>query len=517
MTSAPPVPRPLRRTAWPPRRPRRPRGPLAAVWAMAAVWAGVLSYLSVRRYDAFWTGRFDLGNMVQAVWSTAQGRPLETTDVAGDQFVRLGAHVDPILILFTPLAWTGALPQALLVAQAVIVATGALPAYWLGRRWLGDERLAVAGAAVYLLYPPLLWTTLTEFHPVTLAAPLLLFCIWAAEERRHAILTVCAVLAALTKEEVGLALAMLGLWMVVRGLGRRYGAALAAASLAWVAFAVLVVIPRFNDGRGSAFVDRYATLGEDGAGVSRTLLTRPWEAAELVASYDRLSYLVALLVPLAFLSLAAPLLAAGALPEVLINVLSDWFPQYSIEFQYVAVIVPFLVAAAILGLARLRRLERPAWLARALQRDGAVAAVWVGVVLVSGVHLGPLPWWNAVPVVGSDERVEQYRVDEHAAAAARAVALIPDGVPVSAGNLLGAHLSERERILTFPAVGEAQWVLVDRRRPYLADRLAPVSHAIRVAELRARPDMRRVLDDDGVMVFRRVAPSSGPAGPGEPG
>jgi uncharacterized membrane protein len=512
VTSAPPVPRPLPRASRLPRAAAWPRWPLAAVCGLAAVWAGVFSYLSVRRYDGFWAGRFDLGNMVQAVWSTAQGRPLETTDVAGDQFVRLGAHVDPILVLFAPLTWTGALPQALLVAQAVIVAAGALPAYWLGRRWLGDERLAVAAAAVYLLYPPLQWATLTEFHPVTLAAPLLLYCIWAAEERRYVLLSVFAVLAALTKEEVGLALAVLGLWMVVRGLGRRYGAALAAASLAWVAVAVLVIIPRFNEGQGSAFVDRYASLGDDGAGVARTLITRPWEAAEIVASYDRLSYLVALLAPLAFLSLLAPLLAAGALPEVLINVLADWFPQYSIEFQYVAVIVPFLVAAAILGLARLRLAERPAWLARALERDGAVAAGWVAVVLAAGVYLGPLPWWGALPAVGSDERTEQYRAGAHADAAARAVALIPDGVPVSAGNLLGAHLSERERIMTFPVIDEAQWVIVDRRRPYLADRLAPAGHAAALALLSRRPDMRLVFDDDGVMVFRRVAPGRGGGG-----
>ena len=31
----------------------------------------------------------------------------------------------------------------LLVAQAVIVALGALPAFWLGRRWLGDDDLYV--------------------------------------------------------------------------------------------------------------------------------------------------------------------------------------------------------------------------------------------------------------------------------------------------------------------------------------------------------------------------------------
>jgi uncharacterized membrane protein len=473
---------------------------------MIALYAGLFSYLSVTRHRAFWTGRFDVGNMVQAVWSTAQGRPLETTDVAGRQFVRLGAHVDPILVLFTPLAWTPVLPEALLVAQAVIVASGALPAFWLGRRWLGDDRLAVAAAAVYLLYPPLQWATVTEFHPVTLAAPLLMFCIWAAEERRYLLLTVFAVLAALTKEEVGLALAMLGVWMIVRGAGRRYGVFLAAASLAWVAFAVLVVIPRYNAGEGSEFVDRYGSLGSDGGDVATTLLTRPWEAAEVAVTYDRISYLAALLLPLLFLPLMAPLLAAGALPEVLINILADYFPQYSIEFQYVAVIVPFVVAASILGLARLRRRPRPRALARWLADTRGVVAVWVGVVALSGIYLGPLPWWSAVPAVGSDERVEQYRVGEHARAMARAVALIPGDVPVSAGNLLGGHLSERERVYTFPVIGDARWILVDTHRPYLADRLLPRAHAARVAALLARPDIERVFDEDGVMVFRRVGP-----------
>jgi uncharacterized membrane protein len=482
------------------------RRPETAVWAMVAVYAAVFSWLSVARQRAFWTGRFDVGNMVQAVWSTAHGRPLETTDVSGVQFSRLGAHVDPILALFAPLAWTGALPEALLIAQALIVATGAFPAFWLARRWLGDDRLAVSAAAVYLLYPPLQWATVTEFHPVTLAAPLLLFCIWAAEERRFLALTVFATLAALTKEEVGLALAMLGLWMVVRGTGRRYGAFLAAASLAWVAVAVLVVIPHYNSGHGSEFVTRYGSLGSDGHGVARTLLTRPWEAAQLAGSYDRLSYLAALLLPLLLLPLAAPLLLAGALPEVLINILADWFPQYSIEFQYVAVIVPFAVAASILGLARILRLDRPRVLARFLAEPRRVAAVWVGTVAISGVYLGPLPWWSAVPVVGSSARVEQYRETDHSRVMARALALVPAGVPVSAGNLFGAHLSERERIYSFPVVADARWVIIDRRRPYLADRLSPGAHIFRVEQLRARRDMRLVFDEDGVMVFRRTTP-----------
>ena len=43
--------------------------------------------------------------MVQAVWSTAHGHPLQVTNLRGDQVSRLGAHVDPILVVFAPLWW----------------------------------------------------------------------------------------------------------------------------------------------------------------------------------------------------------------------------------------------------------------------------------------------------------------------------------------------------------------------------------------------------------------------------
>ena len=41
----------------------------------------------------------------------------------------------------------------LLVAQAVAVALGALPVFWLARKHLGSERAALGFALAYLLYP----------------------------------------------------------------------------------------------------------------------------------------------------------------------------------------------------------------------------------------------------------------------------------------------------------------------------------------------------------------------------
>src|SRR6185436_20775046 len=74
------------------------------VWGAIVAWSGLLFLVVRGSYENFREGRFDLGNMVQAVWSTANGRPLEMTEGAtGDQIVRLGAHVDPFLTLLAPL------------------------------------------------------------------------------------------------------------------------------------------------------------------------------------------------------------------------------------------------------------------------------------------------------------------------------------------------------------------------------------------------------------------------------
>ena len=86
------------------------------------------------------------------------------------------------------------------------------------------------------------------------------------------------------------------------------------------------------------------------------------------------------------------------------------------------------------------------------------------------------------------------------------VSLRPCGAVVSAGNSPGWHLSARERILVFPVIGDAEWVVVDRTRPNMYDRLDPVGFTAALDSLRTRPDFSPVYDRDGVMVFRRTSP-----------
>ena len=132
--------------------------------------------------------------------------------------------------LLAPLWWLWPDPELLLVVQAVAVASGALPVFWLARKHLDAEWPAAALALAYLLYPPVQWLTMSDFHPVALACPLLLFAWWHLDERRLWAFALLAAAAIATKEHVGLAVAAIGVWYAVRYRAPRTGAAIAVGA-----------------------------------------------------------------------------------------------------------------------------------------------------------------------------------------------------------------------------------------------------------------------------------------------
>jgi uncharacterized membrane protein len=453
--------------------------PRQLLWVGIAAWATGLSALSVLRHRAFETGRFDLGNMVQAVWSTAHGRFLETTNLRGEQISRLASHFDPVLAAFAPLWLVWPSPDLLLVVQAAAIAVGALPVFRLARRHLDSERTALGVALAYLLYPATQWLALNEFHPVALACPLLLFAFDYLDQDRLVLFAVCAAAAVCCKEEVGLVLAGFGIWYALARGKRLAGAAVAVGGATASLLAVEVIVPHFHSGP-SGFTSYYRHAGPGDALTARDFL-----------------YLGRLLLPFAALPLLAPLVLVAALPELVLNTASSNQFQSSIRFHYTAGLIPPLVVASVLGAARLGR-TRPA-----LLPNLAKVLVLLGVIATGTLGLA---------------RLEPILPDSHDRLAARALRLVPDDAVVSATNSLGAHLSARRRILSFPLVTGAAWIAVDRQRPsYLYGTSRPRFEQA-LQRLRAGTEWRAVLEADGLLILRRVsarsaATAQGPAVP----
>jgi uncharacterized membrane protein len=463
--------------------------PRPLLWAAIVAYAVAFTAMSVLRHRAFQTGRFDLGNMVQAVWSTAHGHVLQITNLHGAQVSRLAAHVDPILVGFAPLWWVWPSPNLLLTAQALAVALGALPLFWLARKHTGSGRAALGFALAYLIFPATEWMTLNEFHPVALACPLLLFAIWYLDEDQLAPFAFFAVLAALTREEIPLVIAGLGIWYAIAHRRWLAGGAIAAAGIAATAIAVQVVIPHFNHGTGSSFYHRYDRVGGSAAGIVKKAFTDPGRLISVAFDHAGVHYLLHLLLPVAGLALLSPLLLVALLPELALNLLSSVDAQRSIHFHYVAGEVPVIFAAAAMGAGRLGR------------RAAAAATVVVVAAVLGNYLLGPMPLWRFVPG-GSTAQAKYEHISRHDRVAARELSLIPAGAPVTATNSLGAHLSKRERIFSFPYLRGATWVIVDVTKPSLGDH-NDKKGLKRIIALRHNPRFRLVSSADGVLIFKR--------------
>jgi uncharacterized membrane protein len=469
----------------------------ALVWIAMAAFAAEFTSLSILRHRAYNTGRFDLGNIVQAIWTTAHGDGfLQQTNLHGEQISRLGSHFEPILAVFAPLWLIWPSPYMLVTVQAFALASGALPVFWLARKHLGSERAAFGLSLVYLIYPALQWLALDEFHPGALACPLLLYAFWYLDEDRLVLFGVFALIACFTREEMPLIVAGMGLWYAISRRKWAFGLGVAAAGLALTAIIVTFVTPHFRHGAPLTFYGRYKDVGGSPTEAVKMIFSHPLHVFQIAFDYRGIRYLLALLLPLAGVCLLAPLVLIPALPLLAINLLSSAFGQTSIHFHYTAGEIPILLAASVFGVAWLagKRTKLAVWIT-----GGVLAAALIG-----NYALGPLPLWRHVPG-GEKLGADRSDVSRHDHIADRALALIPPDAVVSATNNFGAHLSARKRVLSYPTLDDATWVAYDGKHPSFADRLVTGPQArLRFLLLKHAPDFELVFDEDRIYVFKRV-------------
>jgi hypothetical protein len=133
-----------------------------------------------------------------------------------------------------------------------------------------------------------------------------------------------------------------------------------------------------------------------------------------------------------------------------------------------------------------------------------IAVAVVALALFANYRLGAIPLWSMLPG-GEDYQARAASVSRHDEIAARALRLIPPGVPVAATNSLGAHLSARRRVLSFPFVEDADWIAADETQPGYSDRIAYLPTAVQLSWLRRSPSWRLVFEQDGVLVFKRAS------------
>lgn len=446
---------------------------------LIVIYIAFFSYFSILRHQTLNSEHYDLAIMDQTVYNTSRGRILELTDPTGAQTIkRMAIHNDILLAGLAPFYWIYPHPETLLIVQTIVLALGAFFVYKLARFKLKSPWLALTLSFAYLMYPPLQWSNLFDFHAVTLATTFLLGMVYFAFSKRYVMSFIFFILALLSKEQVSLVCAFFGVYLFFDSKhteAKRFAITLAFVGVLWFILSFLVIIPSFRQGSHFA-LSRYEEF-----------LTRPADVAGSVIDTSGLTYLNRLISPLLYMPVLSPI-SLVVLPEFAINLLSSDFNQRDIIHHYTAVITPFLFMGAIWGLARFDR-----------RHHVLIGASIVISTLYWSYQTSPLPYSKKAnlrpfsPNLVHIQKVSQWQN-----------ILRDENIKVAATGTLAPHFSDRKVIMRLSeSYKDADYVIVLEQAAY-NDWYNFKGTLSAYSQLLVDESFRLVDETDGFKVFQKI-------------
>jgi uncharacterized membrane protein len=412
------------------------------------------------------TASYDQGIFTQVLWNGLHGHPFESTlssqlstnvihggEAPALGYRRLGQHFTPLLALWIPLVGLGG-AGALGVIQVGLITAAGFALHRLARQWLPEDLAAMVGLSFFganaVLGPT--WGNFTDLCQLPLLVFLLLL---ALETRSRGLGVLAALLIPLVREDTGVVLAGIGVWLLVRERRRwPIGLALILWGGAWVVLVTTVWMPLFSEDSSRRFMmENFGQyLGEQEKASSlevlRASLSQPLLVLrELVSPPDQtLRYLLGQGLPLMFVPLVSldSWLLMG-LPLLGLFLARGSNNPLSINIRYTFLVVPGLFAGAALWWRRHSGLfARRRW-----------RAVWAGCLALSLLFTftsnpnRSLSWLipDSVSPWVHVSFGERWR---HAAAAREALALLPPRATAAATTHLVPSLARREVLVRFP-------------------------------------------------------------------
>lgn len=331
----------------------RPYRSWLLILLLVILYTAVFSTLDLLRHFSYSQISNDTAVFDQSLWYFMHGRGFWNSIEAMNHF---GMHASPIFFLLLPIYYFFPSPVTLIILQCFAVALS-IPIVYLIARKILNEKLALHFAVLLSLYHPLHGVTWDIVNELAFVVAPLFLAFYGILSERYLLVWIGSLLAMACKEEIGLVIGFLGIWLVYHGIKTKKrviwgnGAALIAVGFGWTAFSITTLIPHFRGGPYRYFTmeSRYTEFGNSFSQILFHLVTRPGRAAAAAFTFPKIMYLLELLLPLGFLSLAAPGFLWMTIPTLAANLLSNASMMSMVGARYPAAIIPFVFIAAIFG------------------------------------------------------------------------------------------------------------------------------------------------------------------------
>jgi len=458
---------------------------------MIAIYIIYFIAASFLRFDNFFTGRFDLGNMDQAVWNTIHGRIFKITDPNGTEIIsRLAFHADFLLILISPLYLIWSHPKMLLLLQSVVLGFGALFVYLISKNILKNKNISLAFSFAYLLNPSLQFGNLYDFHPVTLATTILLGAFYFLKEKKYLCMLTFLILASISKEQIWVIAGLFGAYLFFIDKKKLMGVLITVFSLGVFYYLIFKAIPQAAGAQHFA-LSYYSDFGESPLAIIKNIFLSPDKIIGILLQKKQLIYLIKIFSPLGFLPLFYPIILVFTLPDFFINLLSNNSQLREIYYQYTATITPFIFISAIYGVSILRK--------RFSQLPLKFFTWYLLIAAILGAYyIGPLPGSKNPSIsIFTRQLAERKIISEF-------LEDIPPQFSIASTNNLGSHLSRRQKIYTIPVgIDKADIVTFLLNDPFAQPSLKTQMEI--ASKMKEDKNYIKIFEEGGFIVFKKVS------------
>ncbi|MCX7597043.1 MAG: DUF2079 domain-containing protein, partial [Fischerella sp.] len=357
---------------------------------LAGIFFSLCLLFTLHRYYSFYAS-FDQGIFNQVFWNNLHGRFFQSSlssslstnvvhagEVATVYYHRLGQHFTPALLLWLPIYALFPSPVTLTVLQVILVTAAGLVLYVLARQYLKPP-LAVMITASFYSANAVIGPTLSNFHDIS-QIPLFVFTLLLAMEKRWWwLFWLMAVLILAVREDAGVGLFGVGVYMILSKRFPRTGFGVCVLSFGYMLALTNLIMPLFSKDISQRFMlERFGQYadGEEASTLEIIwgMISNPLRLiVELVTPIDRtIKYLLGHWLPLAFVPAVAPAAWTIAGFPLLKLLLGKGESVLSITIRYALTVVPGLFYGSILW-----------WSQRQQKFKPSLCRFWVGCICLS--------------------------------------------------------------------------------------------------------------------------------------
>jgi uncharacterized membrane protein len=400
-----------------------------------------IGHLTNVSHFKFQTSSSDLAEYDNLFFNALSGHPFRAPGVATrmEDWSNLANHAEPVMYLLLPFYAIAPGAGALLWIQAGLVGLTAIPIYLLASARLGSW-VGFAFSTAFLMMPVTQQPNFYDFHFTSAALFFISWLLYFVYRLKHepgkkslrAGVYASLMCSLLCREDIGIGTAVIGVFLVFRGVLVQEGIRITALSGAYFIGVKFLLMPQFGTWWFDDMYGQIKSEGVDGFGsIVVTLLSNQAFVLRAIMNEPKALYLLHMTAPVLALWLRRPLLVLAVIPAMISSLLvTDRPPLFQSSFQYTYLWLGYTIAASILAVDKKRKgATAIALIVLALSLD-----LQKGVLLGGDRIMGGFSLKDLVVRPQDRQRMKQFQA---------ITKLLPPTATVSVTEREGPHISNR--------------------------------------------------------------------------